>query len=416
MNRSTPANAPSWWVLSTTAHLALLGTFGFLALGLLAGFIAMSIGFIPLAGIGLFMLAGGIYAMYGFGWFETARVAGLYHLQVPLPRFAPRPEPTFRGWVLSLWHQLGSGRMWRALASLALSSLLGLIQVIALAFTLWALTLAIAFLTGWSPWIIPPLFTGALGTTAAVLLLALALALVLGAPFLHRALTVALISAGAREEALEEQARASRAQRTGAVRAADVERHRIERDLHDGVQPRLVSVAMTLGLARELIDTDPEQAKDLLQEAHTSTKASITELRQLARGLHTSVLTDRGLDAALSALAGRSHIPVTLEVDLPARAGHDAETALYFVVAEALTNAAKHSRASACRVSVRLVQAPAPHLWAWIADNGIGGARVTPGGGLDGITNRVLAAGGSFNLTSPEGGPTTIEVHLPCGS
>src|SRR5690606_26304300 len=140
------------------------------------------------------------------------------------------------------------------------------------------------------------------------------------------------------------EVRTKSAQREGAVRAADGERTRIERDLHDGVQPRLVSVGMTLGLAQQKIDEDPAAAKALITEAHTSTKAAITELRQLARGIHASVLDDRGLDAALSALAGRSHIPVHLDVRLDP--GHrdrpacrNAEAAVYFAIAESLTNA-----------------------------------------------------------------------------
>jgi signal transduction histidine kinase len=209
------------------------------------------------------------------------------------------------------------------------------------------------------------------------------------------------------------------------VRAADVERTRIERDLHDGVQPRLVSVGMTLGLAQQKIDDDPEAAKALIAEAHASTKAAITELRQLARGIHTSVLTDRGLDAALSALAARSPVPVVLDVRLEHRCSPDVEAAVYFVIAEALTNAAKHSRAAQCRVLVRQrVSEPAPGtpatqpatgiLWARIEDDGIGGATIVPGGGLDGLGNRVLGVGGTFRLESPVGGPTTVEVSIPC--
>lgn len=193
-----------------------------------------------------------------------------------------------------------------------------------------------------------------------------------------------------------------------------MERTRLERDLHDGVQPRLVSVGMTLGLAQQQIESDPDGAKALIAEAHTSTKAAITELRQLARGIHPSVLEDRGLDAALSALVGRSHIPVALDVQLDARCSRDTETAVYFVIAESLTNAAKHSRASELRVTVRLRDRTT--LWARVEDNGAGGARVLPGGGLDGITNRVLAAGGTFRLDSPLGGPTSLEVGIPCAS
>src|SRR5690606_3998791 len=138
-------------------------------------------------------------------------------------------------------------------------------------------------------------------------------AIVVGIAPLHALLTRAIL-VPSREAILAEQARTAGMQREGAVRASEVERTRIERDLHGGVQPRLVSVGMTLGLAQQKIDSDPAAAKELIDEAHTSTKAAITELRQLARGIHTSVLDDRGLDAALSALAGRSHIPVQLDV------------------------------------------------------------------------------------------------------
>ncbi len=198
------------------------------------------------------------------------------------------------------------------------------------------------------------------------------------------------------------------------MRAAEVERTRIERDRHDAGQPRLVSVGMTLGMAQQKVDDDPEAAKALIAEAHTSTKAAITELRQLARGIHTSVLDDRGLDAALSALAGRSHIPVALDVRVSERCSSEAEAAVYFVVAESLTNAAKHSRATECRVLVR--QREGGVLWARVEDNGIGGGRVVPGGGLDGIANRVAGAGGTFRLDSPVGGPTAVEVSVPCAS
>ncbi|WP_308066683.1 histidine kinase [Microbacterium sp. F2E] len=248
-------------------------------------------------------------------------------------------------------------------------------------------------------------------------------ALLAGIAVLHGVLTRAILVPN-REAQLVEQAREAGTQRESAVRAGEVERTRIERDLHDGVQPRLVSVAMTLGLAQQKIDTDPAAAKALIDEAHTSTKAAITELRQLAGGIHASVLDDRGLDAALSALAARSHVPVQLDVRLPdastSRCSRTAEAAAYFAIAEALTNAAKHSRASETRVTVRLRDDEAvggtPTLWARVEDNGIGGARILPGGGLDGIANRIAAAGGTSRLDSPAGGPTTLEVSVPCAS
>ena len=259
--------------------------------------------------------------------------------------------------------------------------------------------------TAWAP------LVGILGVLAAA-------AGIVGLALLHRVISRALVVPN-REAELTAQVRTTSAQRAGAVRAAELERTRIERDLHDGVQPRLVSVGMTLGLAQQKIDSDPAAVKELIGEAHTSTKAAITELRQLARGIHTSVLDDRGLDAALSALAGRSHIPVQLDVRMEPHVGgtaancRDAEAAVYFAIAESLTNAAKHSRASECRVVVRSRDGG---LWARVEDNGMGGAQVQPGGGLDGITNRVLAAGGTFRLESPAGGPTSLEVTVPCAS
>ena len=241
----------------------------------------------------------------------------------------------------------------------------------------------------------------------------LAVAGIVGLGILHGVLARAIM-VPSREAQLAEAARTSSVQREGAVRAADVERTRIERDLHDGVQPRLVSVGMTLGLAQQKIDTDPDAARALVAEAHMSTKAAITELRQLARGIHTSVLDDRGLDAALSALAGRSVIPVHLDIRMEGRCNRDTEAAAYFAIAEALTNAAKHSRGTECRVVVRRREPGT--LWARVEDNGIGGATVIAGGGLDGIVNRVLAAGGEARIDSPAGGPTTVEVSIPCAS
>src|SRR5699024_4245371 len=156
--------------------------------------------------------------------------------------------------------------------------------------------------TGWgAAWIVSP-FTGSSELVGALLVTLIGLALAVALALLHRVLATAIIGGGARGEQLKAEARASSAQRAGAVRAADVERTRIERDLHDELQARIVSVGMTPGLAHATIDAALGAARALVPEAHASTKAAITELRQLARAIHTSVLDDRGLDAALSAL------------------------------------------------------------------------------------------------------------------
>jgi signal transduction histidine kinase len=196
--------------------------------------------------------------------------------------------------------------------------------------------------------------------------------------------------------------------RAGMVAAADAERRRIERDLHDGAQQRLVALAMTLGRARAT--EDPALSRRLVDEAHGEAKEALVELRNLARGIHPAVLTDRGLDAAVSALAARCPVPVAVDVDLPRRAGPAIEAIAYFVVAEALTNVAKHSGASRAWLTASL---EGPDLVVEVLDDGHGGAN-PHGGGLSGLRDRVRAVDGLLTLTSPPGGGTTLRVELPC--
>lgn len=400
----------------TILHLAGVGVLGGIILTTLTGLLGTGLGLLFAFGIGVVLLVGLIYALFGVGWFEVARVGALYRTPIAPLRWRPRERPGFGGWLRSLGRQAIDGRMWRAIANFAISAVLGWI-VLRLAWAVvWSIVICFAPLTGTDAVLGP--FGGngiPVGWAPVVGILGLAASIVgmIGLAALHRVLSLAIVIRS-REAELTERVRTSTAQREGAVRAADVERTRIERDLHDGVQPRLVSVGMTLGLAQQKIDNDPDAAKELIAEAHTSTKAAITELRQLARGIHASVLDDRGLDAALSALAGRSHIPVNLDVRMDGRCSREAEAAVYFSIAESLTNAAKHSRASEARVIVRLREGGV--LWARVEDNGMGGAQVQPGGGLDGIANRILAAGGTFRLDSPLGGPTSLEVNVPCAS
>jgi signal transduction histidine kinase len=203
--------------------------------------------------------------------------------------------------------------------------------------------------------------------------------------------------------------------RAAVVVSAEQERRRIERDLHDGAQQRLVALAMQLGRAKSRFATDPEGARKLLDEAHTEAKLALAELRDLARGLHPAVLTDRGLDAALSGLAARSPIPVVVEVD-PA-AGQDAvpvvDAIAYFVVAEALTNVAKHARATRAAVVVRRLDGL---LRVVVTDDGVGGADPAAGTGLRGLADRVSGVDGRLHVDSPSGGPTVLTVELPCAS
>ena len=200
--------------------------------------------------------------------------------------------------------------------------------------------------------------------------------------------------------------------RAATVDAADTERRRIERDLHDGAQQRLVSLAMNLGLARATLAPElSEAARQALREAHEEAKEALAELRELVRGLHPVVLEDRGLDAALSGIAARSPAPVRLTVDVPHRVSPTVEAVGYFIVSEALANVNKHARATAVQVDVRL---DGTVLRITVTDDGIGGADAGRGTGLTGLAQRAASVDGSFGISSPLGGPTTIKVDLPC--
>lgn len=423
-------------ILLTVPHLAMLGIAGTAVFSLAVSLFSAGVGTALVVGVGLVLLVALLYFMFGVAWFEVERVNGLYGFSSGPLTLVSRERPGFVGWVRSLWRQTIDGRMWAALLSFATGGLFGLFVLPMSALFVWNLVLitggeGLGVALGPARFfsISGSFFPGAVESAVfaspwwSVLAAVIILALMFGFAALHAVIARALLGSPSRS-VLQAEVRQKSAQREGAVRAADVERTRIERDLHDGVQPRLVSIGMTLGLAQKKIDEDPAAAKALIEEAHTSTKAAITELRQLARGIYASVLDDRGLDAALSALAARSHVPVQLDVRMDGRpassdgAFRDAEAAVYFSIAEAITNAAKHSRAAECRVTVRLREAGTQEavLWARIEDNGIGGATVQPGGGLDGISNRVLAAGGAIRIDSPQGGPTTLEVSVPCVS
>ena len=203
------------------------------------------------------------------------------------------------------------------------------------------------------------------------------------------------------------------ASRVAAVDTAERERQRIERDLHDGAQQRLVSVAMELGRAEEQFDRDPERARELVRGAHRDAKAALAELRQLVRGFHPAILEDRGLDAALSAVVARVSVPVDLSVDVAERPPAALESAAYFVVTEALANMAKHSHAT--KVSIAIARRD-DRLVVEITDNGVGGADPAKGSGLAGLEERVSGHGGWMQVLSPPGGPTTVLVELPCAS
>jgi signal transduction histidine kinase len=211
---------------------------------------------------------------------------------------------------------------------------------------------------------------------------------------------------------------ASRVRQLAETRAETVdtqaaELRRIERDLHDGVQARLVSLGMSLGMADELVGRDPAAARELLAEARRATTEALSELREVVRGIHPPVLADRGLDGAVQALALAVPLPTEVEIDIPARLPAPVESAAYFAVAETLTNVIKHSQAD--RSWVRLRHADG-RLAMEVGDDGRGGADPAAGSGLLGIQRRLAAFDGTLAVTSPPGGPTVVTMELPCES
>jgi signal transduction histidine kinase len=211
---------------------------------------------------------------------------------------------------------------------------------------------------------------------------------------------------------LEERIDVLETTRAGAVDVQESELRRIERDLHDGAQARLVALGMNLGMAEQKLASDIGGARELVTEARLGVEEALRELRDLARGIHPPVLTDRGLEAAIAALTDRSPIPVIVTVAVAERPPATVETAAYFVAAEGLTNAAKH--AGAMRIDVRIVREPT-RLVLEVVDDGRGGANAD-GQGLRGLRRRVEALDGTLTITSPPGGGTTLHAELPCVS
>jgi signal transduction histidine kinase len=202
--------------------------------------------------------------------------------------------------------------------------------------------------------------------------------------------------------------------RAGAVDAAAGELRRIERDLHDGAQARLVALAMEIGMAREQLERDPEAAATLLAGAHEDAKTALVELRDLARGIHPAILTDRGLDAAVSALAARCPVPCGVAIDIERRLPAAVESAAYFTVAEALANVAKHSGATRCEIAGLVVGTT---LVVEVRDDGHGDVDETRGTGIAGLRGRVEALDGRLTVRPWTGDTgTVLRAELPCGS
>ncbi|MGP4024149.1 histidine kinase [Actinomadura sp. 3N407] len=236
-----------------------------------------------------------------------------------------------------------------------------------------------------------------------------------GGPLLartHARICLALLSPSATER-LTRRVEVLTLTRAGALDAHAAELRRIERDLHDGVQARLVAIAVRLGVARESLTSAPEGVTNLVKEAHEGVEEAMTELRNVVRTVYPPILADRGLAGALAALAADSAVPARLQVGRLDAVPAAVETVAYFVVTEALTNAAKHGRATRAEVHVQRVGAC---LSIRVSDDGVGGADEALGTGIAGIRRRVAALDGTVQVTSPTGGPTIMAVEVPCAS
>ncbi len=375
--------------------------------------VVVALALVPVFGIGIPAVLLALLVARGVGPSERARLRAFTGAVVPPP---PAPAPAAGFWR----RYVTEPRAWKGLAYLGLLTLWGftigtaVLAAVSLALALVALPLYRGAVDGgtlqlFGLWGVPASPWWAL---VGLLLLALVPFAAWGLARVDVALVGLLLGAGRGEQvrALSQRVETLTQTRVDTVDSVEAERRRIERDLHDGPQQRLVAIAMDLGMARERLGENPEAARQSVDRAHAAAKEAITEMRQVARGIHPPVLTDRGLDAALSALAAASPVPVHVDVRLDHRPGATLEAITYFCVSEALTNVAKHARARQAWVEVSQRDG---RLVAVVRDDGVGGADLTAGTGLVGLRQRAAAVDGNVTVDSPPGGPTVVTVELP---
>ncbi|MEV0405964.1 sensor domain-containing protein [Actinoallomurus sp. NPDC050550] len=343
-----------------------------------------------------------------------------FGVRIPSP-YRALPE----GGLLRKWKAMAADpATWKDLVYLFLAFPIGLAEFI-MSMVLWTLALSLITMPAWiladhggypyitfgshEIWLDNPITTlPAVPVGLTVALVAMYAVRAVGAA--HGAIARYLLGPN-ETQALRARTAQLQASRARGVDAAEAERRRIERDLHDGAQQQLLAVAMDLGRARAKLETDPVAAQELIQQAHAGAKEAIAELRNLARGIYPAILTDRGLDAAISAVAARAQVPVEVEIDLPTRPPAAVESIAYFIVSEALTNTAKYARATQAYVRITRDQS---WVVVEVSDNGVGGATAAPGGGLAGLADRAAGIDGILTVNSPAGGPTVIRADLPC--
>ncbi|MET9866945.1 MULTISPECIES: sensor domain-containing protein [unclassified Streptomyces] len=372
--------------------------------------------------LGIPVLAAALAGCRGLGALERMRARALLGLEVAEPEPLRMKKPGVMAWMGAV---LKSGASWRALLYSVLHLPWAVFSFV-VSVNVWALGWGLLTYPLWF-WVFPT-YAGQDGiqlygdethrvyldnpfeitVTALVGLL-----LTIATPWIVRALTMVdrlLVHGLLGPSRLASRVVELESDRGVVVDTAAADLRRIERDLHDGAQARLVALAMDLGLAKEKLHEDPQAAQRMVDEAHGEVKTALQELRDLARGIHPAVLTDRGLDAALSSVASRCTVPVQVEVDLAERPAPAIEGIAYFTVSELLQNVSKHARATWAGVEVWRTE---NRLMLQVVDNGVGGADTSRGSGLAGLAERLDAVDGILVVDSPAGGPTRVTAELP---
>jgi signal transduction histidine kinase len=411
----SPIHPATWYANAAIGIGFFVGVFAFATLASLA-----SAGFATLiAGIGFLFIVLGIEGSRLVARLERRRVM----FADPKPLIA-HPYRPLRGNPVDLIRaEFADENRWRDVLYVVVNFPLAVIEFAVVA-SLWALALWLlsmpfwydtvpgATLPGYLDWL-----AGRSAAEAAIRPLVGALLLPVAASVsqlvmtLHRAVVTGLLCTS-ESRALRQQVETLKESRSAVLDIEASELRRIERDLHDGAQQRLVMLTIDLGLASERIDSDPEAAKRLVLEGQEQARQALAELRDLVRGIAPAILLDRGLVPALGSIAARGPVPTTVQSDLEPgeRLPPAVERAAYFVVAEALANVAKHSQAGRCEVRCRRESS---RLVVEVWDDGVGGANVEPGGGLAGLAGRVAGVDGTFTVTSPSEGGTLVRAELP---
>jgi signal transduction histidine kinase len=389
--------------------------------------------------LGVLFLVGALYLARGAGTVELALLGWVGRPEIRRPDWNDRTAKTgFLGWLKALF---GNGHYWLYLVWTMIVNFI----VTTISFTIAVVWFSIALggVTGWawvgflpnadrdffvSSWIAervfglagrfdPLLFDSLLWLVVGLIFTATLPLVTRGLTWMHWGVARGLLGAF-RTDALEKEVATLTESRSAAVAAEGTALRRLERDIHDGPQQRLVRLQMDIAAAERQLDTDPDAARKLLEEARQQSKDALEELRALSRGFAPPILLDRGLVAALESLAVRSAVTVRVVSSLPE--GADLPTELernaYFIAAEGLTNAVKHSGASAIDLRLDLHRvADSEETWldVTVTDDGRGGAKAVPGHGLAGLQERVLGQGGTLDISSPKGGPTVVTAHLP---